>query len=80
LNQKAGIIPYKESIIMTGKKGMKGSGGSRKGAGRKKAEELGVEKKKQYSASLRPSDAKRLIDKFGSITKALESLLKKLKP
>jgi hypothetical protein len=63
---------------MTGIKGMKGSGGRREGAGRKPVE--GLEKKAQYSASLRPSDAKRLIDKFGSITKALESLLKKLKP
>lgn len=56
--------------------GIKGkSGGTRKGAGRKSAEELGVEKKKMYPAYLYPSQAKKIIKKYGSVTKAVESLL-----
>ena len=60
---------------MTGIKGK--SGGARQGAGRKSAEELGVEKKKMFPAYLYPSQAKKIVKKYGSITKALESLLKK---
>jgi hypothetical protein len=53
------------------------SGGARKGAGRKSADELGVEKKKVYPAYLYPTQAEKIVKKFGSITKAVESLLKK---
>lgn len=55
----------------------KTQGGARKGAGRKSAEELGVEKKKMYPAYLYPTQAEKIVNKFGSITKAVESLLKK---
>jgi hypothetical protein len=48
-------------------------GGARPGAGRKPLPE-GVEKKEKYSVSLHPSYAKKVIAKFGSITKAVESL------
>lgn len=51
------------------------SGGYRKGSGRKSAEELGIEKKKMYPAYLYPSQATKIVKKYGSITKAIESLL-----
>ncbi len=61
---------------MTGIKGMKGGGGFRPNSGRKTAEHLGIEKKKMYPSYLYPSQAKKILKQFGSITKALESLLK----
>jgi hypothetical protein len=60
---------------MTGVRGK--SGGKREGAGRKPAAELGLEKKKMFPAYLYPSQAKKIVGKYGSITKAVESLLKK---
>lgn len=62
---------------MTGIKGK--SGGFREGSGRKTAEELGVEKKKMFPAYLYPSQAAKIVKKYGSITKAVESLLAKKK-
>lgn len=53
--------------------GIKGkSGGAREGAGRKATDK---EKKKMYAAYLYPSHAKKILKKYGSVTKAIESLL-----
>lgn len=50
-------------------------GGRREGAGRKSAEDLGVEKKKTYQAYLYPSQYELIKARYGSVTRALESLL-----
>jgi hypothetical protein len=49
-------------------------GGVRKGAGRKTAEEKGLEKKEMYSVWLYPSDRQKIVDEFGSLTYALEQI------
>lgn len=61
---------------MTGIKGMKGGGGKREGSGRPAVED----KKKMVPAYLRDAQKAWLVEKYGGITAALESLLpKKLK-
>jgi hypothetical protein len=51
------------------------SGGPRKGAGRKTAEELGIEKKKMYPAYLTPSQYKKAIAKYSSLTNLIETVM-----
>lgn len=50
-------------------------GGAGRNQGRKRFDEVGKEKKKAYGAYLKPTDYKHLVDKHGSITRALEKLL-----
>jgi len=49
-------------------------GGARKGAGRPKSEDVGLEKKKTVTIRLYESQEQRLIKLFGSIQKAIDTL------
>jgi hypothetical protein len=50
-------------------------GGARAGAGRPTAKDTGIEKKRSYTVSIKPTDKAKICKKYGSLSKAIETLI-----